>query len=82
MKIISVTTHAMNRYRKVESISKTSFKAGKRPEIRDIYNPFWDVEKEIKEHMSIQSRTVEWFSVTLSTTSGKFIQGYAKDCFK
>lgn len=82
MKINSVTTEALNRHRKVESVSITKFKVGSKPEVRDIHNPFWDVEKELKEHMSYESRTAHWFMVTLSTTKGKFIQGYAKGCFK
>ncbi|HEX8608951.1 MAG TPA: hypothetical protein VF679_09975 [Pedobacter sp.] len=82
MKINSITTEALNRYRKVESVSMTQFKVGEKPLVKDIYNPFWDVEKEIKEHMSFESRTVQWFMVTIKTTKGKFIQGYAKGCFK
>lgn len=82
MKIISIETLTLNRYRKVEATSKYTFKPGKRHVVKDIYNPFWEVEDKIKEHMSIESRTALWYNVTIKTTKGKFVQGYVKGCFK
>lgn len=82
MRIISVTTHALNRHRKIETTSVRKFNPKQKPEIRDILNPFWDVEEIIKGHMNIEGRTAQFFTVIISTTKGKFIQGYVKGCFK
>ena len=83
--VYSIQTDDINSERRIISYSKTIFKKGKKPFLNQYENhfdnPFHVLEGDIKKHMihGRTDKTVKWFNVTIKTSKGTFVQGYARE---